>query len=100
MPPPSSRAEVPPAPRRSRRAAARAALVLGGVAIAAWLTFGMFPAMDRLRAVDDWPAFDQLHHAYERWSVLQVWVLLAVGACTAALTVARRAGAQRAPEPV
>ena len=69
--------------RRPRFHTTRLALVAVCLAISGWLTLGMFPEMDRLRLAGDMTRFDAMHRAYAHWSILQAWLLLAVGGISA-----------------
>jgi Domain of unknown function (DUF4149) len=63
---------------------ARAALVIGAVALSFYLALRLFPEMEALRAAGSSPLFQQLHHRASRLLSVQMLLLLAELLCSAA----------------
>lgn len=67
------------------RVGLRAGLTAVGGCVAAWLTFGLFPAMIDARTAGRMDAFDGMHHLYSNAFSVQLLLLLAVAVVTASL---------------
>jgi hypothetical protein len=71
--------------RRVGLHAIRLALVTAAFGIALWLTLHLFPTLVAVRQAGTAGEFDALHHAYERWTMAEFWLLVAAGLLTAVL---------------
>lgn len=92
--------------RGNRGVGVRALLTGAGWAVAAWLTFGLYPQLLAARASGEMALFDRLHKTYTAAFSLQMLLLLGVMGLTAFLDLARQRAAPEAlvaegarPEP-
>jgi uncharacterized membrane protein len=80
-----------------RRLMVRAVLTLLALGVAAWVTFGLYPELVRVRSGGEMGAFDQLHHTYSMAFQVQLLLLVTVAALTGWMHLDRDADGAAAP---